>query len=93
MPTNNDGICDYCKKPIEKDHDRTLVISPTLRVHKKLYHGDCYVDFIAVNQIFIELDNMHVVENWSTRKGKGIPLLLKQIGAYKSIKEQHEVPR
>lgn len=43
------------------------------------------------NQIFAELDNLHIVENWSTQKGKGIPLSLKQIGAYKAVKKQYGV--
>jgi hypothetical protein len=90
MPTNNDGICDYCKKPIEKDHDRTLVISPTLRVHKKLYHGDCYVDFIAINQIFAELDKMIEELDDSLRTIGEITLDAEK---YEALKKQHEVPR
>ena len=90
MPTNDDGICDYCKKPIEKDHDRTLVISPTLRVHKKLYHGDCYVDFIAINQIFAELDKMIEELDDSLRTIGEITLDAEK---YEALKKQHEVPR
>ena len=90
MATNNDGICDYCKKPIEKDHDRTLVISPTLRVHKKLYHGDCYVDFIAINQIFAELDKMIEELDDSLRTIGEITLDAEK---YEALKKQHEVPR
>ena len=90
MATNNDGICDYCKKPIEKDHDRTLVISPTLRVHKKLYHGDCYVDFIAINQIFAELDKMIEELDDSLRTIGEITLDAEK---YEALKKQHGVPR
>ena len=45
----------------------------------------------TIYQIFAELDNLHIVENWSTQKGKRIPLLLKQIGAYKDVKKKFKV--
>ncbi len=45
----------------------------------------------TAKQIFAVLDNLHIVENWSTQKGKGIPLLLKQIGAYKDVKKKFGV--
>ena len=45
----------------------------------------------TAKQIFKELDNLHIVENWSTQKGKGIPLLLKQIGAYNALKKRFKV--
>jgi outer membrane protein assembly factor BamD (BamD/ComL family) len=45
----------------------------------------------TAKQIFAELDNLHIVENWSTQNGKGIPLLLKQIGAYKAVKKKFSV--
>lgn len=47
----------------------------------------------TAKQIFAVLDNLHIVENWdwSTQKGKGIPLLLKQIGAYKEVKKKFGV--
>jgi hypothetical protein len=47
----------------------------------------------TAEQIFAELDNLHIVENRSTQKGKGIPLLLKQIGAYKSVKKKFGVSK
>lgn len=72
MATKNiDGICAYCQKPVERGQDRTLVISPHSKFGKKLYHGDCYVDFVAneyisdaqqrraiANQIFTDLDTI-----------------------------------
>ena len=45
----------------------------------------------TAKQIFKELDNLHIVENWSTQKGKGIPLLLKQIDAYNAVKKRFKV--
>jgi hypothetical protein len=46
---------------------------------------------ITAKRIFDELDNLHVVENWSIKNGEKIPLLLKQIGAYNDIKRKYEV--
>ena len=45
----------------------------------------------AAKQIFKELDNLHVIENWGVQKGNGMPLLLKQIGAYAKLKKRFEV--
>ena len=45
----------------------------------------------TAKRIFAELDNLHIVENWSTQKEKGIPLLLKQIGTYKFVKKKFDV--
>lgn len=45
----------------------------------------------TIYQIFAELDNLHIVESWSTQKGKKIPLLLNQITTYKDIKKKFKV--
>ena len=52
---------------------------------------EAYIATKAAKQIFAVLDNLHIVENWSTQKGKGVPLLLKQIGAYKDVKKKFGV--
>ena len=45
----------------------------------------------TAKKIFAELDNLHIVENWSNQKGKGIPLLLKQIDTYDAVKKKYKV--
>ena len=60
-------------------------------VGQSLYDRRKDIEAYTVKQLFAELDDLHIVENWSTQNGKGIPLLLKQIGAYKAVKKQYGV--
>ena len=45
-----------------------------------------------ITQIFIELGEIHIVNNWTaTKDGKGKPLLLKEIGAFKKVEKKYGV--
>ena len=78
MPTNDEIIDKY---DLEGDGDLGIEVNDAI--------NEARTD--TANQIFAELDNLHIVENWSTQKGKGVPLLLKQIGAYKDVKKKFGV--
>ena len=96
--------CAKCGKQIQTNHCRVVELKRLGQIDK-VYHGDCAMLFFSelnpqrddkikaatVKEIFAELDNLHIVENWSTQKGKGIPLLLKQIGAYRFVKKKYGI--
>ena len=88
MKTNNeDFLDDMIRKLEEKLHDEYNV-SPLVYVQlESLIEKKAIND--TTNEIFAELDNLHIVENWSNQKRKGIPLLLKQIGAYNAVKKKY----
>ena len=58
---------------------------------QSLYDRRKDIEAHTAKKIFAELDNLHIVENWSNQKGKGIPLLLKQIDTYDAVKKKYKV--
>ena len=92
MPTN-----DEIKKVLDKIEPLLVKLDEItgkdnlLITAENMQRTEAITRACTAKQIFAELDNLHVVENWSTKKGKGIPLLLKQIGAYKAVKKKYGV--
>ena len=78
------------KLAIQKTYN-ALQASKLTEVGQSLYDRRKDIEAHTAKKIFAELDNLHIVENWSNQKGKGIPLLLKQIDTYDAVKKKYKV--
>ena len=87
--TNSD-IEKAVKLAIQKTYN-ALQAGKLTEAGQSLYDRRKDIEAHTAKKIFAELDNLHIVENWSNQKGKGIPLLLKQIDTYDAVKKKYKV--
>ena len=85
-----EDIQEAVKLAVEKTYD-ALQSGGLTEAGQSLYDRRKDIEAHTAKKIFAELDNLHIVENWSNQKGKGIPLLLKQIDTYDAVKKKYKV--